>query len=109
MYLQSRPALIAEILSQLISPHLFKVTFSMRLSGVRSWGNQRAELHSFDWKGVADVLMGPQFTTLRTVQACLVFDEDLHYNGWKKLVRARWSDFAKRGILVVKKQHGFKK
>lgn len=82
----------------------------MYLSGMPTWKNTpRDELRNFDWKGVADMLTGPQFRALRSVKVCLAFAGELEYDGWEKLIRARWSDFAERGILVLKKQHGFEK
>lgn len=89
-----------------MSPHLREVTFYMHLSGVPSWANKRDELRGFDWKGVAEVLTGPQFGALQTIQVVLIFDGEV-YPDWEQLVRARWSDFAKRGMLVLKQQHGF--
>lgn len=105
-FLQRCPAIITYILSKVMSPHLREVTFYMHLSGVPSWANKRDELRGFDWKGVAEVLTGPQFGALQTIQVVLIFDGEV-YPDWEQLVRARWSDFAKRGMLVLKQQHGF--
>lgn len=89
-----------------MSLNLDEITFSIRLFGVRSWAHNRDELNGFDWAGVEDVLLTKaQFAGLRTVRMRLIFDEEMSFRDWEDLIGARWPDFAKRGMLVVEKQH----